>query len=46
MPKMPNASEVIERLARENERMLLLEMARAAESLDAYIKALEAKIKG
>ncbi len=39
---MPNAAEVIERLARESERLQLLELARSCKDLDEFIKKLEA----
>ena len=42
MDEMPNAAEVIEKLAREAERLQLLELARSCKDLDELIKKLEA----
>ena len=42
MDKMANAAEVIEKLAREAERLQLLELARNSKDLDELIKKLEA----
>lgn len=42
MDDMPNAAEVIEKLAREAERLQLLELARSCKDLDELIKKLEA----
>ncbi len=40
--KMPNAAEVIEKLAREAERLKLLELARSCKDLEEFIEKLEA----
>ena len=40
--EMPNAAEVIEKLAREAERLQLLEMARGCKDLNELIEKLEA----
>ena len=40
--EMANAAEVIEKLAREAERLQLLELARSCKDLDELIKKLEA----
>ncbi len=42
MDEMANAAEVIEKLAREAERLQLLELARNCKDLDALVKKLEA----
>lgn len=42
MDEMANAAEVIEKLAREAERLQLLELARNSKDLDELIKKLEA----
>ena len=42
MEEMANAAEVIEKLAREAERLQLLELARSCKDLDELIKKLEA----
>ena len=42
--EMANAAEVIEKLAREAERLQLLEVARSCKDLDELIKKLEAMI--
>ena len=42
MDEMANASETIERLAREAERLQILELARGCKDLDELIKKLEA----
>ena len=39
---MPNAAEVIEKLARESERLLLLELARNCKDLDEFIEKVKA----
>ena len=44
MPKMANAPEIIERLARESERQSILRMAQEAESLDELIKTLKSML--
>ena len=44
MDEMANAAEVIEKLAREAERLQLLEVARSCKDLDELIKKLEAMI--
>jgi len=41
MDEMANAAEVIEKLAREAERLQLLELARSCKDLDELIKKLE-----
>ena len=40
--EMANAAEVIEKLAREAERLQLLELARSCKDLDELVKKLEA----
>ena len=42
MEEMANAAEVIEKLAREAERLQLLEMARGCKDLNELIEKLEA----
>ena len=42
MDEMPNAAEVIEKLAREAERLQLLEMARGCKDLNEFIEKLDA----
>lgn len=42
MDEMANAAETIEKLARETERLQLLELARSCKDLDELIKKLEA----
>jgi len=42
MDEMANAAEVIEKLARETERLQILELARSCKDLDELIKKLEA----
>ena len=42
MDEMANAAEVIEKLAREAERLQMLELARSCKDLDELIKKLEA----
>ncbi len=42
MDEMANAAEVIEKLAREAERLQILELARECKDLDELIKKLEA----
>lgn len=45
MEEMANAAETIEKLAREAERLQLLEVARGCKDLDEFIKKLETAIK-
>ena len=40
--KMPNAAEAIEKLAREAERLRLLELARECKDLDEFIEKVRA----
>ena len=42
MDEMANAAEVIEKLAREAERLQMLELARSCKDLDELVKKLEA----
>ena len=42
MDEMANAAEVIEKLAREAERLQMLELARSCKDLEELIKKLEA----
>lgn len=42
MEEMANAAEVIEKLARESERLQLLELARSCKDLNELVKKLEA----
>lgn len=42
MEEMANAAEVIEKLARESERLQLLELARTCKDLNELVKKLEA----
>ncbi len=42
MDEMANAAEVIEKLAREAERLQLLELARSCKTLEEFIAKLEA----
>ncbi len=41
---MPNAAEVIEKLARESERLQLLQLAQSCKDLDEFIEKLKATI--
>lgn len=43
MDEMANASETIERLAREAERLKILQIAKQCKDLDELIQKLEAK---
>ena len=45
MEEMANDAETIEKLAREAERLQLLEVARGCKDLDEFIKKLETAIK-
>lgn len=40
--KVPNAAEAIEKLARENERLQLLELARECKDLNEFIEKVKA----
>ena len=42
MDEMPNAAEAIEKLAREAERLRLLELARECKDLDEFIEKVKA----
>lgn len=44
MEEMSTAAETIEKLAREAERLQILELARSCKDLDELIKKLEATI--
>lgn len=44
MDETANAAEVIEKLAREAERLQMLELARSCKDLDELIKRLEAML--
>lgn len=46
MGGMSNAAETIEKLAREAERLQLLELARSCKNLEEFISELEAASKG
>ena len=43
---MPNAAEAIEKLARENERLQLLELARECKDLNEFIEKVKAMTTG